>query len=70
MQQSGGFGKAAAAAPKHRMETFNIEKKEGADSEEDEEDEENEEKKRQAKIRMDEWKDWNPRGSGNTYNKG
>ena len=67
MQKSGGFGKASSSENKGKMDTFTInEVRKDSDEDEDEEDE----AKRQAKMRMDEWKDVNPRGWGNTYNKG
>ena len=66
MQKSGGFGKASG---KRKNKPYTIEggRKHSSDEGDDDGDDET---KRQAKIRMDEWKDINPRGSGNTYNKG
>ena len=66
MQKSGGFGKASSSGNKGKMDTFTINEVRKDSEDEDEEDE----AKRQAKMRMDEWKDVNPRGWGNTYNKG
>lgn len=64
MQKNGGFGKMG---PGKKMETFTINKRQ---NESDEDMDEDDEGKRQAKIRMDDWKDMHPRGWGNTHNKG
>uniref|UniRef100_A0A1I8BP96 TAP42 domain-containing protein n=1 Tax=Meloidogyne hapla TaxID=6305 RepID=A0A1I8BP96_MELHA len=58
MQKTGGFGNIGSN------------KRQTIQSHNDESSDEDDETKRQSKIRMDEWKDINPRGWGNTLNKG
>lgn len=57
MQKTGGFGS---------INKRNIDHSHNHEESYDDDDE----VKRQSKIRMDEWKDINPRGWGNTLNKG
>nr|CAD2189881.1 unnamed protein product [Meloidogyne enterolobii] len=58
MKKTGGFGNISSN------------KRQIIQSHNDEHSDEDDETKRQSKIRMDEWKDINPRGWGNTLNKG
>ncbi|CAK5123151.1 unnamed protein product [Meloidogyne enterolobii] len=58
MKKTGGFGNIGSN------------KRQIIESNNDEQSDEDDETKRQSKIRMDEWKDINPRGWGNTLNKG
>lgn len=58
MQKTGGFGNLSSSKRKI------VQSHNEASSDEDDE------TKRQSRIRMDEWKDLNPRGWGNTLNKG
>lgn len=65
MQKSGSFGRQ-----KTPTQIVQRTKKENEEEDDEEEDEEKEENKRRDKIKRDEWKEMNPKGWGNTYNKG
>jgi immunoglobulin-binding protein 1 len=59
MQKTGGFGNLGSS-----KRTIDHSHNETSSDDDDYE------TKRQSRIRMDEWKDINPRGWGNTLNKG
>uniref|UniRef100_A0A914LSN6 TAP42-like protein n=1 Tax=Meloidogyne incognita TaxID=6306 RepID=A0A914LSN6_MELIC len=59
MKKTGGFGNIGS----NKRQIIQSHNDEHSDEDDDE-------TKRQSKIRMDEWKDINPRGWGNTLNKG
>ena len=59
MKKTGGFGNISS----NKRQIIQSHNDEHSDEDDDE-------TTRQSKIRMDEWKDINPRGWGNTLNKG